>query len=375
MPFGNLPLSAFAVGPRASAMYNPNEQALLPQVPRGMMFSGFGGQAPARASDAFGFGPKPNYGTPPYYPGAPVGPDTPAPMMGSYNPAATQTPTAGAPGGYVDPSAVQQRPATWAKGGAGWDAVSNIGNTLMALSGDPTLAALAQQNRSQRFQREQQQQAQWAQASQLEREDAQRQQDRLWQVEDRDFKASQPEYFMSGNDRVRLDPATGEARVVYDGRSDAEEYARALGIDPASPEYRTALQDYVLRGNGPTAFNYDQKLEGVRQGNRLSLRQTPTYAQAHPRPVAPRAPGGGASRAPTTLAGAVAPILAKMASGQPLTQAEQSAWNTYQGARSGRGRAAGGSAPAPAPAAAPKRARGPDGRIYEARGGQWVPVK
>lgn len=142
MPFGTLPLSAFAAGPRASTMYNPNEKALIPQVPRGMMFAGFGGQAPTPASDAFGFGPKPNYGTPPYYPGAPVGPDTPAPMMGSYNPAATQTPTAGAPGGYVDPSAQQQRPKFFGKGGAGWDVLSSVGDSLLMLSGMPGAAEL-----------------------------------------------------------------------------------------------------------------------------------------------------------------------------------------------------------------------------------------
>lgn len=371
MPFGNLPLSAFAVGPRATALYNPNEQAVMPQVPRGMMFTGFGGQQPMQqASAAFGFNRQPDT-TPPYNPGAPVGPDTPAPLMGAFNP--TQSSTGGAPGGYVDPTA-QQRPKLFGKGGAGWDVLSSVGDSLLMLSGMPGAAQMAVANRQGRMDQRNEQFRAMQQQAQLQREEERRQQDRLWQVEDRDFKANQPEYFMSGNDRVRLDPATGEARVVYDGRSDAEEYAGALGIDPASPEYRTALQDYVLRGNGPTAFDYDRKLEGVRQGNRLSLRQTPTYAQANPRPAAPRASGGGTSRAPTTLAGAVAPILAKMASGQPLTQAEQSAWNTYQGARGGGGRRATGGAATP-PATSPKRARGPDGRIYEARGGQWVPVK
>lgn len=87
-----------------------------------------------------------------------------------------------------------------------------------------------------------------------------------------------------------------------------------------------------------------------------------------------RRSGGGRS----TVASVIAPIVEKVARGQSLTAGEQTALNWYRSrsTRSTRdGGGQGGSAqPAPLPAA-PKRARGPDGRIYEARGGQWVPVK
>lgn len=342
---GNLPL-----GPLAGA-----------RVMRGMMFSGFGGQ--------------PQAATPPYpVPSQGIGPDTPAPAMGlggEHSSGQSMLPVPSM--GMQAPQAPLPSPKLFGQGGRGWDIVQNVGDSLMMLSGNPSLAAAAQGNiayRRQSAQAERAQQAQLeAQRAEWTRQDSMRQQDRGWQVEDRDFKANQPEYFMSGNDRVRFDPATGSAGVVYDGRSDAEEYAGALGLDPTTPEYRAAVQDYVLRGNGPTAFNYDRQLEGVRQDHRVSLRQMPTYAQANPRPATPRASGGTGGRQPTTLAGVVAPILAKMAAGKPLTPAEQSAWNTYQGSR-GRGR---GGASAGTPAA--KHARGPDGRMYEARGGQWVPVK
>lgn len=141
MPFGTLPLSAFAVGPRATALYNPNEQAVMPQAPRGMMFTGFGGQQPMQqASAAFGFNRQP-VTTPPYNPGAPVGPDTPAPAMGAFNPTPSQNTTAGVPGGYDAPAA-QQRPKLFGKGGAGWDVLSSIGDSLMMLSGMPGAAEL-----------------------------------------------------------------------------------------------------------------------------------------------------------------------------------------------------------------------------------------
>lgn len=131
------------------------------------------------------------------------------------------------------------------------------------------------------------------QRQQMEREDALLQQKRAWQLEDRDFEASQPEYFMSGRDRVRYNPRTGQAEVVYDGTEDFEQYARTMGLQPGTEEYFTAVQDYVLRGNGPSAYGFDKqlddyrtendkRLDDYRTGNRLKVRGQPTWRDRNP---------------------------------------------------------------------------------------------
>jgi hypothetical protein len=133
------------------------------------------------------------------------------------------------------------------------------------------------------------------QRMQMEREDAKLKQQRDWQLEDRNWKASQPEYFMSGRNRVKFNPQTGESQVVYNGPEDFDEYAAALGIEPGSDEYETAVLDYVLRGNGPTALGYDKQLDDYRTNNdmgyddyrtrnRLRVRGAPTYRDKNPPP-------------------------------------------------------------------------------------------
>lgn len=110
-------------------------------------------------------------------------------------------------------------------------------------------------------------------------------------------KANQPQFFSGNEDRIRYDPATGTSTRVYNAPQDFEDYAAAGGLEPGSPEYFSAVQDYVLRGNGPTAFNYDRQLEQVRQAgrislegtrhqNRLNVRGAPTYRDLHPQPKA-----------------------------------------------------------------------------------------
>lgn len=104
----------------------------------------------------------------------------------------------------------------------------------------------------------------------------------------------------------------------YTAPQDFEDYAATLGAEPGTPEYDRLVQDYVLRGGGPTATdNYNlredwrqknrEELEGIRQSNRSALegqrqagrralKATPTYRQANPLP--PRSGGrGGASGA------------------------------------------------------------------------------
>ncbi|MCP6503188.1 hypothetical protein NL484_27365, partial [Klebsiella pneumoniae] len=69
---------------------------------------------------------------------------------------------------------------------------------------------------------------------------------------------------------------------LYQAPQDFEDYAATLGAEPGTEEYRRLVEDYVLRGSGPTATdNYNTReewrqdnrieLEGERQGNRQSL--------------------------------------------------------------------------------------------------------
>lgn len=126
-----------------------------------------------------------------------------------------------------------------------------------------------------------------------------------------DLDASAP--FTIGRNRMQYDPMTGQVRPLYQGSADFGDYAAAQGLEPGTPEYFSAVEDYVLRGNGPTAFSFDKalddhrtgnrlKLEGVRQGNRVSLegvkqgnrvklRGIPTYRDTHS--------GGGRAAMPT----------------------------------------------------------------------------
>jgi hypothetical protein len=203
-------------------------------------------------------------------------------------------------------------------GGKGRLLLGVLGDALLGAAGKaPVFAPMMEQRRREDVQLQ-------AQAAEWGRMDRQRAEDRQWQVEDRDFKANQPETFTSGRDRVRYDPRTGESSVVYDGQEDFEVYADAMGLDRDTPEYQDALKDYVLRGNGPTAFKYDQGLEALRNAQRIALRATPTYAQAHPRPT-----GGGRGRTPT-LSSEAAGILAKVKRGETLTPGEERAWSMYR---------------------------------------------
>jgi len=148
-----------------------------------------------------------------------------------------------------------------------------------------------------------------AQRKQQEREEAiaerRYQRDRADHLDDRDYDANKPQYFMSGEDRWRYDPMTGKSEVVADAPQAFEEYAHAMGYEPGSPEYRRAMSDWVLRASGPTATDNDLTLErerygnrvgleGYRQQNRLAVRGTPTWRQSNPMPkAAPRPRAGG----------------------------------------------------------------------------------
>lgn len=125
--------------------------------------------------------------------------------------------------------------------------------------------------------------------------------------------------FSSGRDRLRWDPETNQTAMLHKGEQDFEAYANALDLVPGSDEYFNAVEDYVLRANGPAAFERNKQiddyrtgndlriegarqnnrvdLEGIRQGNRVNLRQTPTYRDTHGAPA--RQSSSRASSAPT----------------------------------------------------------------------------
>lgn len=98
----------------------------------------------------------------------------------------------------------------------------------------------------------------------------------------------------------------GEGNGVYRAPTRGQQYARSLDLQPGTPEYETAIRDQELGAQGPTGFQNNMQLEGVRQsgrvglenlrqkgrmgmegvrqGNRTALRGVPTYSQLHPPP-------------------------------------------------------------------------------------------
>lgn len=95
------------------------------------------------------------------------------------------------------------------------------------------------------------------------------QQDDYARNQEADLRAAAP--FSSGRDRVQFDPATGQSRVIYDGAEDFQTYADELGLAPGSEEYFKAVEDYVLRSAGPSAYERDVSLDDHRTGNDAEL--------------------------------------------------------------------------------------------------------
>jgi hypothetical protein len=264
-------------------------------------------------------------------------------------------------------NATEKKPGFFAEGGIGRIMAGSLGDALSQMNGGQPTFALEMAARRRAAREQQAQAAEWAHQGQVK-------------ADDRQYEANKPQYFMAGNDRVMFDPGTQTAQTIYDAPEPFQTYAHSMGYEPDTPEYRQAQQDYVLRGNGPTAYGYDVGLEntrqqnrvgleGIRYNNRAALRSAPTYSDLHPKP---RASGGGGrsggSYTPRTMAGVVAPIVAKVARGESLTPGEQQALNTYRPERRG-GANSGASLPTiSSPAEAAKlpsgtRFRTPDGTV------------
>lgn len=182
------------------------------------------------------------------------------------------------------------RPGFFDDGGTGQKIAGVLGPALLGAFGGPEVAQIFQQQNLARQRREQ---------AELEYRRS-----RADKLDDREYEALQPRYFQSGEDYWSFDPRTGQSKRVADAPQAGEEYARAMGFEPGTPQYRLAVQDYVLRASGPTATDNDILLEQARQGNReaierlrqqgrLQVRGTPTWRQQNPTP--PRAGRAGAA--------------------------------------------------------------------------------
>ena len=119
-----------------------------------------------------------------------------------------------------------------------------------------------------------------------------------------DLRAGAPRVI--GRSMVQFDPNSGGVNELYDGPEDFETYAETMGLEPGSQEYFDAVEDYVLKSDGPAAYERDTglddyrtgnrlKIEGARQGNRLGLEDvrqrnrittkgSPTYRDSNPAP-------------------------------------------------------------------------------------------
>lgn len=240
------------------------------------------------------------------------------------------------------------KPKAFGQGGKGWQIIGIIGDALSAVGGgEPTYLNTMMQRQ------------------QDDQKARQRLQELMFQRETKLAELNRPQYFMSGRDRVSFDPTTGESGVVYQGTPDFQEYANSLGYEPGSNEYNQAMQDFVLRSYGPTAQQGKIGLEGVRQKNRVTLRQTPTYANTHPRPTS----GGGGGNPPRNTGNVYGPILAKVAAGQQLSPGEQALYNIYSRNRGGARGSSSGATTAPQTATDPKT-----GKKVQWNGSQWVPL-
>lgn len=202
----------------------------------------------------------------------------------------------------------------------------------------------------------QRQMQQWLAQNQIRREQ---------DLEDRDYEENKPRYFAGNEDYRRYTPATNQVETLFDAPRPEQEYASQFG-QPGSPEYQTALQDYVLKGWGSTAMDARTQLNNDRFQQRLQLKQTPTYGNLHPRQPAPQ------PRLPTvsTQLGSILGKVSTSGAGS-LSRGEAEIYNTWKNGRRGNrnsGATAGGVAEGTI-------IRNPQtGARMKMQGGKWVAI-
>jgi len=314
----------------------------------------------------------------PSYPGSLGGGLPKLDAMGSVMPqnrmfgqSSTTAPAAGAPPSMrnlaEDPATAFGNPRPRQRGLAGFfdrvinptNALGEFGKALVMAGGGPVGGAFSILD--QQHQATVQAQVQRAKDMREEERYGVERQDKL---DERDWQRNKPDIFSGGADRLKYDPATGTITTLYDAPTREQDYVAALELEQGTPEADRALQDYVLRGNGPTALEGDLALEGARYGHRRDLKGVPTYRDRNPRP--PGSLGGGTR----TTGNVYAPILAKVARGEPLSGGEQRVLDMYNRGGKGRGRSKAATG-APGDGAT---ATGPNGKKIVLRGGRWVPL-
>jgi hypothetical protein len=123
----------------------------------------------------------------------------------------------------------------------------------------------------------------------------------------------------------------GDANSIPGLRTDAEQYAGSIAT-PGTPAYNTAIQDYTLKGEGPTAFDYKGQLQAARLANARTIaegRNATSAANTRYR-VDHQRPSAGTQPHPPTPSTVIGGIMDKQASGQPLTPAEVNTLRDYR---------------------------------------------
>lgn len=157
------------------------------------------------------------------------------------------------------------------------------------------------------------------------------------QIAEMERKANEPEVKVVGNNIVRFGRGGQNPESIYTAPMEAERYAGSLGLVRGSPEYERAVQDYVLRSNGPTALDADQEMADYRQKLALgrigaSGEQARRNADYRERLTRSRPKDAKAM----TTGNVVAPVLAKIAAGQRLSAGEQEVLRFYKPTANGK---------------------------------------
>lgn len=140
-----------------------------------------------------------------------------------------------------------------------------------------------------------------------------------YSVDPKSWASNMSKAATSRYDAATLNPGDtrtyGEGQGSFQAPTRGQQYAKSLNLQPGTPGYETAIRDQELGAQGPTGFQNNMQLEGVRQsgrvglenlrqtgrtsmegirqGNRMGLRSTPTYRDLNPPP--PRVGGRSGS--------------------------------------------------------------------------------